>query len=91
LFQIFKGPHWKTSADFSPSKNGKFLSTDLEMNLFNDVSLPVKLRAPFLDFGCSIRSIASILLGLASIPFVDTRYPMNFPFFILKTHFLDLA
>jgi hypothetical protein len=32
-----------------------------------------------------------ILLGLASIPFVDTKKPRNLPFFTPKTHFLDLA
>jgi hypothetical protein len=37
------GPYWKTSSDFSTSKNGKFLSADLEINLFNDVSLLVNL------------------------------------------------
>jgi hypothetical protein len=37
--------------------------------------------------GGSIRRIASILLGLASIPFVDTKQPRNLPFFTPKTHF----
>jgi hypothetical protein len=60
------GPHRKTLADFKTSKNGKFLSVDLEMNLFNDASLPVNLWAPFLDFGVSIQSIASILLGVGA-------------------------
>jgi hypothetical protein len=27
-------------ADFSTSKNGRFLSVDLDINLFNDASLP---------------------------------------------------
>jgi hypothetical protein len=58
------------------------------MNLFNEANLPVSLCAPFLDFGGSIRSIASILFGFASIPFIDTRHPRNFPFFTPKTHFL---
>jgi hypothetical protein len=71
----------------STSKNGMFLSVDLEMNLFNYASLPVNLWAPFRDFGGSIRSMASILLGLASMPFVDTKQPRNFPFFTPKTHF----
>jgi hypothetical protein len=71
--------------------NGKFLSTDLEMNLVNDASLPVSIWAAFLVLGGSIRSIASILLGFASIPFVDTRHPSNFPFFTPKTHFLGFS
>jgi hypothetical protein len=71
--------------------NGKFLSADLEINLFNDASLPINLLSPFLDFGGSIRIIASILFGLASIPFVDTRHPRNFPFLTPKTHFSGLA
>jgi hypothetical protein len=33
----------KSLADFRTSKNGKLLSTDLEMNLFKDASLPVSL------------------------------------------------
>ncbi|WP_266194711.1 hypothetical protein, partial [Salmonella enterica] len=66
---------------------GKFLSADLDMNLLRDVSLPVSLWAPFLVVGGSIRSIASILFGLASIPFVETKHPRNFPFFTPKTHF----
>ena len=74
-------------ADFSTSKYGKFLSADLEMNLLKDASLPVSLWAPFLVLGGSIQSIASILLGFASIPFVDTRHPRNFPFFTSKTIF----
>jgi hypothetical protein len=74
-------------ADFSISKNGKFLSADLDMNLFNDASLPVSRWAPFFVLGGSIRRIALILLGLASIPFVETRQPRNLPFFTPKTHF----
>jgi hypothetical protein len=31
--------------------------------------------------------MVSILLGFASITFVDTRQPRNLPFFTLKTHF----
>jgi uncharacterized membrane protein YedE/YeeE len=77
----------KDLADFSTSKKGKFLSADLEINLFNDASLPVNLWAPFLYFGGSIQSIASILLGLALIPFVDTKQPRNLPFFTPKIHF----
>jgi hypothetical protein len=42
-------------------------------------------------FGGSIRRIASILLGLASIPFVDTKQPRNLPFFTPKHIFLDLT
>jgi hypothetical protein len=30
-------------ADFNISKKGRFLSTDLEMNLFSDASLPANL------------------------------------------------
>jgi hypothetical protein len=85
------GSHCKTLVDFNTSKNGKFLSADLEINLFNEVNLPISLWAPLLDFGGSIRSIASILFGLASIPFVDTRHPRNFPFFTMKTHFSGLS
>jgi hypothetical protein len=81
------GPHWKTSAHFSISKNGRFLSADLDMNMFNDASLPASRWAPFFVLGGSIQRIASILLGLASIPFVDTKQPRNFPFFTPKTHF----
>jgi hypothetical protein len=84
------GPHWKTLADFSTSKNRKFLSADLEINLFNDVSLPVSLWAPFRDFGSSIRSIASILLGLASIPLIPGNQEI-FPSSLWKHNFLDLA
>jgi hypothetical protein len=65
---------------------GLTLSTDLEINLFNDANLPGNLWAPFLDFCGSIRSIASILLGLASMPFVDTKQPRNLPFFTPNTH-----
>jgi hypothetical protein len=57
------------------------------MNMFNDARLPDNLWAPFLDFGGSIRSMASILLGLALIPFIDTKQPRNLSFFTLKTHF----
>jgi hypothetical protein len=32
----------------------------------------------------------SIFLGLALIPFDDTKQPRNLPFFTPKTHFLDL-
>jgi hypothetical protein len=81
----------ETSVDFNTSKNVKFLSADLEINLFNEANLPVSIWVPFLDFGGSIQSIASILFGLASIPFVDTRHPRNFPFFTLKTHFSRLS
>ena len=84
------GPHWKTLADFSISKNGRFLSADLDMHLFNYASLPVSRWAPFFVLGGSIRRIASILLGLASIPFVETRQPRNLPFFTPKHIFLDL-
>jgi hypothetical protein len=73
------------------SKNGKLHSVDLEMNLFKEANLPSNLSAPFLDFGGSIRSIASILLGFASIPFVDIRQPKNLPFFTPKTHFSRLS
>jgi hypothetical protein len=45
------------------------------MNLFKGASLPVSLWAPFLVLGGSIRNITSILLGFASIPFVDTVSP----------------
>jgi hypothetical protein len=61
------------------------------MNLFNDVILPANLWAPFLHFGSSIRSIASILCGFASIPFVDTMQPRILPFFTPDTHFLGLS
>ena len=64
------------------SKNGRFHSADLEMNLFNAASLPVSL-----DVGGCIRKIASIFDGLASMPFFDTRQPRNFPFAILKMLF----
>jgi hypothetical protein len=37
------GPHWKTLAYFNISKKGRFLSADVEMNLFNDASLPANL------------------------------------------------
>jgi hypothetical protein len=67
-----------------------FFSADLDMNLFNDASLPASHWAPFFVFGGSIRRIASILFGLASIPFVDTRQPRNLPFFTPKHTFLDL-
>jgi hypothetical protein len=63
----------KSSTDFSISKNGRFLSADLDINLFNDANLPASRCAPFFVLGGSIRRIASILLGLASIPFVYTR------------------
>jgi hypothetical protein len=59
------------------------------MNRFKDASLPVSRWAPFFVLGGSIRRIASILFGLASIPFVETKQPRNFPFFTPKTHFLD--
>jgi hypothetical protein len=81
------GLHWKTSTDFNTSKKGRFLSADLEINMFNDVSLPANLWAPFLEFGGSIRRIGSILFRLASIPFVDTKQPRNLPFFTPKTLF----
>jgi hypothetical protein len=84
-------PHWKTSAYFSISKNGRFLSADLDMNLFNDASLSASRWTPFFVLGSSIRRIASILLGLASIPLVDTRQPRNLPFFTQKHTFLDLT
>jgi hypothetical protein len=35
-------------------KKGRFLSADLEINLFNDASLPANLSALFLEFGGSI-------------------------------------
>jgi hypothetical protein len=78
-------------ADFNTSKNGRFLSVDLEMNLFSDASLPTNLWAPFLDFSGSIQSIVSILLELALIPLVETRQPKNFPFFTSKMHFSGLT
>jgi hypothetical protein len=31
---------FQTSADFSISKNGRFLSTNLDINLFSNASLP---------------------------------------------------
>jgi hypothetical protein len=34
-------------ADFNISKNGKFLSADLDINLFNDANLPANRWAPF--------------------------------------------
>ena len=68
------------------SKNGRFYSADLEMNLFNAASLPVSL-----DVGGCIRKIASIFDGLASMPFFDTRQPRNFPFAILKMLFSGLS
>jgi hypothetical protein len=64
-----------------------FFSADLDINLFNYASLPANRWAPFFVFGGSIRRISSILFGLASIPFVDTRQPRNLPFFTPKTHF----
>jgi hypothetical protein len=45
---------------------------------------------PLFVFGSSIRRIASILLGLASIPFVDTRQPRTCPSSLQKHTFLDL-
>jgi hypothetical protein len=64
-----------------------FLSVDLDMNLFNEASLPANRWSPFFVLGGSIRRIASILLGLASIPFIETRQSRNLPFFTPKTHF----
>jgi hypothetical protein len=66
------------------------ISADLDMNLFNEASLPANRWAPFFVLGGSIRRIASILIWLASIPFVETRQPRNLPLFTPKTHFLDL-
>jgi hypothetical protein len=78
-------------ADFNILKNGGFLSADLDINLFNEASRPANRWAPFFVLGGSIRRMASILLGLASIPFVDTRQPRNLAFFTPKHIFLDLT
>jgi hypothetical protein len=73
------------------SKNGRLRSIDLEMNLFKEARLPTSLSAPFFDFSDSIRSMASILCGFSSIPYVDTRHPRIFPFFTPNTHFLGFS
>jgi hypothetical protein len=56
-----------------------------KQNLFKEASFSASLQACFLDFGGSIQSIASILCGVASIPFVDTRHLRNLPF-LLQRH-----
>jgi hypothetical protein len=62
VFYSFSGPGGYLSP--TTSKNGKFLSANLEINLFKDASLLVSLYASFLVLSDSIQSITSILLGL---------------------------
>jgi hypothetical protein len=47
-------PHLNTLANFNTSKNGRFRSVDLEMNMLRDASMFANLWAPYLDFGVSI-------------------------------------
>jgi hypothetical protein len=53
--------------------------------LFYDLVIKTRDQCPFLDFGLSIRCIASILFGFASMPFVNTRQLRNSPF-LLRIH-----
>jgi hypothetical protein len=75
----------------------------VELVLSSRSSIALTLRKPFVELDPTgklqltlifqrmvnsfLRRIASIVFGLASIPFVDTRQPRNLPFFTPKTHF----
>lgn len=57
----------------STSKNGNPCSADHEINLFSAASLPMSLWACFFEVGGFMVRIASIFLGLASMPQAKTR------------------
>jgi hypothetical protein len=80
----FKGPH-KTL------KKGRLLSASFTINLFKAAMRPVNFCTSFLVCEGYIWTNAFILLGLASIPLVETRQPSTLPHVTLKTHFSGLS
>lgn len=91
MLSIADAPHVNTFAARSTSKNGRLFSGDLEIILLSAARWPVSLCTAFLFVEGSIWSTASICVGLASIPFLETRQPRNFPFSIRKILFSGLS
>lgn len=69
-------------------KKGRHLLVHLEMNLFKAVILLFICCTPFRSEGDFMSTRAFILLGLASMPRVEIKYPKNFPELMPNTHFL---
>jgi hypothetical protein len=67
------GPHAKSFAPRSVLRKGRLRSVDLEMNLFKAANLPISRWTSLVDYRGVMMMIACILIGLASIPWCDTR------------------
>jgi hypothetical protein len=85
------GPDAKFLGPHNTFKNGRLRSADFKMNLFRAAMRHVSFWTSFTIFGGCISAIALILLGFASMPFLDTMYPRTFPLWMPKTHFSRLS
>ena len=69
-------------------KNGRYLSTDLEINWLSATILPFSYCTSFFVFGCLISMIVFIFSRLASIPHCKIRNPKNFFEITLNAHLI---
>lgn len=86
----YSGPQTKSLVPHRIFRNGSLHSLDLEMNLLSVNILPANFWTYFIVCGVCIYVIVLILLGLASLPLWETRYPRTLPFRMPKTHFSRL-
>jgi hypothetical protein len=96
LLQIVEGlllfwPHSTFLEPHSTQKKGKLLFAIFAMNLFSATIWLASFCTAFLVCGGCICRIAFILLGLASMPLVDTKHPNTLPPLNVKTHFSGLS
>jgi hypothetical protein len=84
-------PHSKMLEPLNTMKKGKLRSASFDMNMFKAAILSVNFWTSFLDYRGFLFIIALILLGLALIPFTDTKHPSTFPLCTPNTHFSRLS
>jgi hypothetical protein len=84
-------PHSTFVEPRSTVKKGKLFSASFTINLFNTTMWPASFCTSFLVRGGCIWRIAFILLGLASMPFMETNHPNTLPRITPKTHLSRLS
>jgi hypothetical protein len=80
------GPHSTFVEPLNMLKKGRLLSASFTMNLYKAAIRSVNFCTSFLVCGGYIWRMALVLLGLASIPLLETRQPSTLPLVTPKTH-----
>lgn len=76
---------------FAPCKvlrKGRLCSTEHEINLLRDAIWPIRFQMSLTIQGVLMSIISFILLGLASMPLCETKYPRFFPIEPQRCNFL---